>query len=140
MRKLLLLILINLALSKCKNDVKESISPIETITGTWRLAEKQVVVNGQPVWQDITDQSPYSFTISTDGAILNGAGLPECCVPKTLSVNGVAVGIPSSSQLPSNPDCARVNCALCESWDIETSGEELIIDYCGRERAKFTKY
>lgn len=139
MRKALFILLVAICLSNCKQDAEEPNAELESIVGKWRLIEKEVEINGQKIWQKASDQLPYTFSINPVGVVLDNSGLPACCSPKSFMLNGTVINIESAAELPVNPTCATVNCAPCDVWDMNQTGNELIISYCELERAKYIK-
>ncbi|WP_026632450.1 hypothetical protein [Dyadobacter alkalitolerans] len=139
MRKSIIILLVAICLSNCKDDTEEPNPKLESIVGKWRLIEKEVEINGQKMWQKASDRIPYTFSINPAGVVLDNAGLPACCGPKSFMLNGIVVKIESATELPINPTCATVNCAPCDVWGMDQKGNELIISYCELERAKFIK-
>ncbi|CAG5000003.1 hypothetical protein DYBT9275_02364 [Dyadobacter sp. CECT 9275] len=133
-------VLVSVVFWNCKKDKEETPLPFESIVGRWRADAVENTVNGQKVWEKVLYTDPYYFSFRDDGVILDSRGLPACCSPDSLKVNGVAFKIIPQSGLPDNPACAYVDCVGCPSWDIQQNGDEIIISYCyGVQRAKFIR-
>lgn len=139
MRNTIIMLMVAICLINCKEDSEKPNPELESIVGKWQLIEKEMEVNGQKIWQKVTDGLPYTFSINPVGIVLDNSGLPACCGPKSLMLNGIAIETESDANLPVNPICATVNCAPCDVWDMKQTGNELIISYCELERAKYIK-
>lgn len=139
MRKSLIILLVAMCLSNCKENTETPKPKLESIVGKWRLVEKEVEINGQKTWQKAPDQLSYTFSINSVGVVLDNTGLPACCGPKSYKLNGVVIDIEPAAELPVNPVCATVNCAPCDVWDMDQTGNELIVSYCELERAKYIR-
>lgn len=126
MKRYLYILLIPFLLLNCKKE-KEPAPAIKEIVGRWRLDAVEKTVNGQKVWEKVSSDSPSYLTFRFDGVILDGKGLPWCCSPETLIVNGTSFKIKPKAKVPTNPQCALIDCVSCSSWDLEQKENELII-------------
>lgn len=134
--KKLILVLFLVSLLGCK---EKSLSPeeLQPLVGKWRLSAVQP--NGKD-WEFVTQSGQHQFEIRYDGVILDSNGLPACCSPKSLKVNGKLFTIEPKESLPNNPQCALVNCIACEIWDIDLQGNTFILSSClGNNRNRFEK-
>lgn len=137
MKSILLLFLL-VFVSSCKEKylITEDIQPL---VGKWRLVAVESV--GKNEWQYVTQNKEYEFEIRYDGVVLWPNGLPACCAPNKLDINGKTFKIVPKSRLPENPQCALVNCVYCETWYMDLQDDLLTIRYCngGVGRARYTK-
>jgi hypothetical protein len=132
---LLLLLFVSLFSCKEKQLTPEDIKPS---VGKWRLTAVQPV--GKNEWELVTQSGQHQFEIRYDGVILDATGLPQCCGPKFLKVNGKLFTIEPKESLPNNPLCAFVSCAFCETWEMDLQENILIINYCqGLGRSRYEK-
>jgi hypothetical protein len=132
MKQILFLLVISMMLSGCKKDRNEDPLPeVANIFGKWRLMEIEKTENGKTSWNPVVyyDEPTY-LSFRYDGVILDNKGLPQCCGPDSLKINGVPFKIVPRSDLPLNPTCAYVDCAGCPVWDITQTGDEIIISTC----------
>ena len=135
MNKLILLLFL-VSLLGCK---EKSLSPeeLQPLIGKWRLSAVQS--NGKD-WEYVTQSGQHQFEIRYDGVILDQNGLPTCCAPKFLKVNGKLFTIEPKESLPNNPSCALIKCAACETWDIDLKANTFILSSClGNNRNRFEK-
>jgi hypothetical protein len=134
--KKLILVLFLVGLFGCK---EKQLSPeeLQPLVGKWRLSAVQPTGKN---WEYVTQSGQYQFEIRYDGVILDANGLPACCAPKSLKVNGKLFTIEPKESLPNNPLCALVSCAACETWDIDLQNDTLIVSYCeGSGRNRFVR-
>ncbi len=132
---LLLFLFIGFFSCKEKELTPEDIKPL---VGNWRITATQPA--GKNEWEYVTQSSQHQFEIRYDGVILDPNGLPACCGPKFLNVNGKRFTIVPKESLPDNPVCALVNCAACETWHMDLKEDVLTISYCnGLGRSRFAK-
>lgn len=130
-----LLLFVGLFSCKEKQLTPEDIKPL---VGKWRLTAVQPV--GKNEWEFVTQSGQHQFEIRYDGVVLYPDGLPMCCGPKYLKVNGKVFTIVPKEGLPNNPLCALVNCVGCETLDMDLQGEVLITGTCnGSGRSQFEK-
>lgn len=64
MKKLLCLLLLPLLLLNCKKKDPDPLPAVKEIAGKWRLEANEKTVNGQKVWEKVSDTSPYSLHCS----------------------------------------------------------------------------
>lgn len=126
MKRILYILLIPFLLLNCKQE-PAPLPAIKEIVGKWRLEATEKTVNGQKVWEKVSDDSPSYLTFRFDGVPLDGKGLPLCCAPDSLVVNGTPFKIKPLAKVPANPSCATVYCFSCPSWNLEQKGNELIL-------------
>ncbi|MPR33739.1 hypothetical protein [Salmonirosea aquatica] len=131
MKRYLYIFLLPLLLLNCKKESEPAPLPaIEEIVGKWRLDAVEKTVNGQKVWEQVSGPVPiftYYLVFRFDGVILGEKGLSWCCSPETLIVNGTSFKIKPKAKVPTNPQCAYVDCISCPSWDLEQRDNELIL-------------
>lgn len=131
---LLLLLFVSSFSCKEKQLTPEELQPL---VGKWRLSAVQQ--EGKD-WEVVTQSGQHQFEIRYDGVILDSNGLPNCCSPKSLKVNGKLFPIEPKESLPNNPTCALVNCFACETWDIDLQGNTLVLSSClGANRSRYEK-
>ncbi|WAC14678.1 hypothetical protein [Dyadobacter pollutisoli] len=138
MRQILCVLVIAMMLAACKKDRNDDPLPeIASIAGKWRMTEVEKTENGKTSWYPVVYyDSPVYITFRFDGVILDNNGLPYCCGPDSLKINGVPFEIVPKADLPANPSCAFVDCATCPTWEITQSGDEMIVGAC----TTFPKY
>jgi hypothetical protein len=127
MKRYLYTLLIPFLLLNCKEREPEPLPAIKEIVGKWRLDAIEKTVNGQTAWEKVSYDQPWYLVFRFDGVILDGNGLPYCCAPETLIVNGAPFKIKPRAEIPENPQCYLVDCASCPSWDLEQKENELIL-------------
>ncbi len=111
-----------------------------TIAGNWRLAEiERASVDNKNVWENASASQVDTISFRSDGVILQANGLPRCCAPKSLIINGQLMDIKPQSPIPDNPICALVNCVYCPVWEITFTGNELIVSSCLNQRRKYIR-
>lgn len=126
MKRYLYILLIPFLLLNCKKE-KEPAPAIKEIVGKWRLDAMVKTLNGQKVWEKVSYNPPTYLAFRFDGVILDGKGLPWCCSPETLIVNGTSFKITPQAKVPTNPGCANVYCFTCPSWELMQKENELLI-------------
>lgn len=136
--KYLLFFLLFLSMAQCrdKNVAPETLQPL---VAKWRLVAYERVENGKKVWKDVGSQSPSFVTFRFDGVILDSRGLPYCCPPTALNINGKEFKIIPKTAIPENPICAAVDCIGCATWEIEWSEDEFILNLCGWSKSKYVR-
>lgn len=141
MKRLLYISLFLATLYACKsNSMDASYSPqVESISGTWRLIEEEQGIIGQSNWKAALADSSLDITFRNDGVVMNAKGLPACCAPTALTINGRFFEIKPATQLAANPACANVSCGNCPVWDIAISNNQLIITTCNSPRKKYVR-
>jgi hypothetical protein len=141
MKQIIFLLVIMLILPGCKKDDTESLPKIKDIVGKWQLTEMEITENGQTVWQEAgVYDKPYYFSIRFDGVLLDDKDLSMCCSPQSLTLNGFQFKIEPKANVPINPVCAAVSCAQCTNWEIEQTGDQMIITTCGGSpRSKYVR-
>lgn len=128
MKRCLYILLIPFFFLNCKKEKDFAPLPaIKEIVGRWRLDAVEKTVNGQKVWEKVTYDPPSYLAFRFDGVILDENGLPACCAPDSLVVNGTSFKIKPQAQVPENPQCHLVDCAICSYWDLEQKGNEIIL-------------
>ncbi|MFN8345455.1 MAG: hypothetical protein U0X91_10650 [Spirosomataceae bacterium] len=133
--KNILLLLFLMGLFSCK---EQHLSPeeIQPLVGRWRLDAIDPSGQGSQ-WESVPLKNAYYFQVRYDGVILEDNGLPACCAPKYLKLNQKLFTIEPKEALTANPQCALVLCLACDTWNIELTGDTLIVSYCdvkGRNR------
>jgi hypothetical protein len=140
MKKLLFALMISLILVACKKNNREPEPEIAAIVNTWKQTAYEKTVNGAKIWVPV-DGEPHYISFRFDGLILDSKGLPLCCAPKAYYVNGVLFKVQPKAEVPFNEQCALVDCIGCGAWDIEQTGNELILSYCEpiKTRSKYIR-
>ena len=126
MKQLIYALLLYILLFGCKKD-PTPLPAIQEIVGRWRLDAMEKTVNGQKVWEKVDDTSPAYLAFRFDGVVLDSKGLPWCCSPDTLVVNVTPFKIKPQAEVPSNPQCALIDCLSCSSWYLEQKENELTL-------------
>ena len=112
---------------------------LKPLVGKWRLVANEYLENGQKIWRNAGKQS-YIISFRFDGVILQEDGLPVCCGPISLSINGENYRISPQENLPVNPTCFLVDCVGCDVWDIALTDDSFILDVCKiGARSKFER-
>ena len=137
MKRFFLFLFVTTAALACKKDDPET--PLSKIAGTWELVAREELADGEYIWKDVQPASYDILVFRSDGLITDTNGLPRCCGPNSLSIDGNLVKIIAKGKVPYNAMCELVNCAACETLSIETNGNELIISACGMPRTKHVK-
>ena len=139
MKKLLFALMISLVLVACKKDNPEPEPEIAAIVHKWKYAAYEKTVDGKKIWVP-ADGEPNYISFRFDGLILGSNGLPPCCSPKAYYLNGVLFEIKPKATVPINVQCSFVDCIGCDTWDIEQTGNELIISLCKPFADRRAKY
>jgi len=144
MKLIIISVILSAILFGCKKSNPSSHDPdpaIKMIVGKWKRVAYEKTVNGKKTWEEVDKDSQYNFMIFRyDGVILDSNGLPSCCAPAQYYVNGVVFKVVPKSEVPVNPSCAFVDCVGCASWNIEQTGNELILELClNFPRSKFVR-
>lgn len=137
--KYLVCFLLFLSMVQCrdKNAGPETLQPL---VAKWRLAAYERVENGKKVWKEADQQSPSFISFRFDGVVLDGKGLPYCCPPTALNINGKEFKIIPKTAIPENPICAFVDCIGCPTWEIELTDDEFILSLCSiGSRSKYVR-
>jgi hypothetical protein len=138
--KWLIYLLLFLAIS-CKDEEMSHFASarLETLTGAWRLTAEEQGFVGQITWQVIESDSTTDLKFRRDGVILNSLGLPFCCAPNALTINGKFLEIKPIEPLPANVECQLVNCPNCPIWDIVVTDNEMILSSCNAARRRYVR-
>lgn len=143
MKKLLYIPLFIWCLIACNSQEMDSISMFadvaQSMSGAWRLDAVERGMGNQKSWEKVDSTRADTLTFRTDGVILDTKGLPRCCSPTSLVINGQLVEIKPSMAVPANPLCASVNCVSCATWDIQLSANEMIVAPCNMSRLKYVR-
>jgi hypothetical protein len=125
----------------CKNEETAPFSStrLEALTGTWMLVAEEQGFVGQISWQSLKPDSTANVTFRSDGVMFNAKGLPACCAPTSLTVNGKFVEIKPVGPLPANIECQLITCHNCQIWDIVLTGNEMIISSCSAARRRYVR-
>ncbi|GAB3167815.1 hypothetical protein GCM10027291_15350 [Telluribacter humicola] len=94
--------------------------------GQWKLVAHEQTLNGVTQWVDVPNDQKNTLHFRYDGVVLNDKGLPKCCGPSALRIDGQHFKIEPKEPLPNNPDCALIFCGTCEEWNILVQGDEFI--------------
>lgn len=139
MKKLLYALMFSLVLVACKSDDPKPEPEIAAIAHRWKLIASEKMVDGKKNWVPV-DGEPYYISFRFDGLILESNGLPPCCSPKAYYLNGVLFEVKPKLEVPPNTYCMSVDCIGCKTWDIEQTGNELIISLCEPFSDRRSKY
>jgi hypothetical protein len=140
MKNLIFLLSLLFVLTNCKKDDPESQANMANIAGQWQLEAYETTQNGKKTWSPAEPTQPQLLTFRADGVILDNSGLPLCCSPTSLKINGALFEVKPALPLEPNPLCALVNCAFCATWEIQQQGNEIIIEGCNTStRTKYVK-
>ena len=139
MKKMLFALMISLVLISCKKDDPEPEPEIAAIAHRWKLTAYEKIVDGKKIWVPI-DGEPDYISFRFDGLILDSNGLPPCCSPRAYYLNGVLFEVKPKAEVPTNSYCISVDCIGCDTWDIEQTGNELIISLCEPFTDRRSKY
>lgn len=137
--KYLLSFFLFLSMVQCrdKNAGPETLQPL---VAKWRLATYERVENGKKVWKEVDSQSPSFISFRFDGVVLDSKGLPYCCPPSALNINGKEFKIIPKATIPENPTCAYIDCIGCPTWEIELRDNDFILSLCSiGSRSKYVR-
>jgi hypothetical protein len=137
MKRFFLFLFVAMSALACKKDDPDT--QLSKIAGKWEMVAREELVEGKYVWKDVQSASPTILVFRPDGLVTDTNGLPQCCGPNSLSIDGNLVKIVPKGNVPYNEMCERVNCAACETLGIETKGNEIVISSCGRIRARYVR-
>jgi hypothetical protein len=129
MKKLLLYFLLFLTTVGCR---EKTLSPeeLQPLVDKWRYAAYEKIVNGNKVWQDTDSLSPSFISFRFDGVVLDSQGLPRCCAPSALNINGKKFEIIPKAEVPRNPTCDYIDCIMCSVWSIDLKGDTFFLENC----------
>ncbi|HEV7348138.1 hypothetical protein [Telluribacter sp.] len=104
---------------------------LKPLAGTWRLAAYEQTLNGKTKWVEVpaavgTAAGASTLSFRFDGVVLDSKGLPACCGPSALRINGTTFAIEPKAALPDNPQCHLIDCIGCGVLHIEVAGNEFI--------------
>ena len=141
MKNLLLALMFIFVLVACKKDdpEPEPEPEIAAIAHRWKLTAYEKIADGKKIWVPI-DGEPNYISFRFDGLILDSNDLPACCSPRTYYLNGVLFEVKPKAEVPTNSYCISVDCIGCDTWDIEQTGNELIISLCEPFADRRSKY
>lgn len=141
MKGLLYIALIFTGVFGCKSeDANVKLPPsVAELGGPWKLIAEEQGFVGQSAWVDVKQDSAYNIIFRSDGLLLNAKGLPACCAPTSLTINGIFFEIKPSGQLAPNPECTSVKCTNCPLWDIQIAGSEMTITKCKDVKRKYLR-
>jgi len=140
-KRLLTIAILFTAMFGCKSaetDV-QSLAAAGGIAGKWKLVAEEQGFVGQSTWATVKEDSAYNIIFRNDGLLLNSKGLPACCGPTSLTINGSFFEVKPTGQLAPNPECALVNCANCPLWDIQITGNEMTVTRCKDLKKKYLR-
>ncbi|QRR01703.1 hypothetical protein [Dyadobacter sandarakinus] len=120
-------------------DTIQSFTQANGLSGRWYLKAVEKGVTAQKTWENVQAAEVDTLVFRNDGVIMSATGLPRCCSPNSLILNGNLVEIKPTSPVPPNPMCARVNCVSCSTWDIELSGSEIVVTPCNMPRLRYVR-
>jgi hypothetical protein len=112
---------------------------IQSISGKWKLVAEEQGIIGQVFWSSVKADSTENISFRADGVLFNSQGLPACCAPSSLTINGSFFEINPKDPLIGNKNCASVSCNNCKNWDILFTGNEIVITSCGNARKKYVR-
>ncbi|WP_439555718.1 hypothetical protein [Dyadobacter sp.] len=144
MKRLLYFTLFLTVLISCKKDSMDAalngIAVASPIAGKWRLSQiERASVDNRNEWEYVAASQVDTIGFREDGVVLQADGLPMCCAPKSLIINGVLMDIKPQSPIPANGICATVSCVYCPVWEITVTGNELIVSSCLKQRRKYIR-
>jgi hypothetical protein len=99
---------------------------LKPLAGTWQLVAYEQEENGKMVWVNVPTASESTLSFRFDGVVLDSKGLPACCGPTALEINGRRFRIEPKAPLPDNPACHLIDCIGCAVLKIEVEGNEFI--------------
>lgn len=136
MKRYFLFLFVTIAALACKKDDPEAI--IAKVSGSWQLVAREDVAGDKNVWVDVPQANQTVLAFREDGDLIDVTGLPVCCGPRSLSIDGNVIKISPKKEVLDGM-CMYVNCAYCETWGIETHGDEIIVSYCGMSRTRYIR-
>jgi hypothetical protein len=142
MRRLFYITLFLSVMLSCKKDSLDvmGMADMDPVSGKWFLSQvERASVDNKNVWEYVSAAQTDTIAFRSDGVILQADGLPMCCAPKSLIINGSLLDIKPQSPLPANPYCANVSCAYCPVWEITLTGNEMIVSSCNDLRRKYIR-
>lgn len=143
MKQFAYIFLLMISMAACKSNEEANLNyGIDSygITGTWRLTGvEQGAVGQNSSWVDLSADSTKDVIFRYDFVLMTPTGLPACCAPTSLTINGNFVEIKPTTALAPNPDCSKINCTNCLIWDLKLSGNEMIISRCNTPRARYKR-
>ena len=143
MKRLFYITLFLSILISCKKDSVgdlASMADVNSLGGKWHLSEiEKASIDNKNVWEAVAAGQSDTLVFRSDGVILQPDGLPMCCSPKSLLINGRLMDIKPQFPLPANGFCATVNCVFCPLWELTVSSNELIIASCNNTRRKYIR-
>lgn len=135
MKQIILFLFIASATLACKKDDPDT--QLSKVEGTWQLVARKELVDGKYIWKDVPKASHNILIIRSDGLVTDVNGFPPCCGPSSLSIDGNLVKI--ISEEVANGRCQSVKCGLCETWGIETNGNQITVSACGSSPNRYVR-
>lgn len=137
MKNIVWIFFLVLGIFSCK---EKHLSPedIKPLVGKWQATAIERAEKKE--WEYITQNGQNHLEIRYDGVILDANGLPMCCSPRYLNLNGKRFSIVPKERVPDNSICALVNCAYCETWNMDLQNDVLTVSHCkGLGRVRYIK-
>ncbi|CAG4993786.1 hypothetical protein DYBT9275_01234 [Dyadobacter sp. CECT 9275] len=133
-------LLLLLVLGCKKDDADGPVNSFATgLEGRWKLVETEKGVVGNQGWVAVPGEQADYLIFRSDGVLIDSTGLPACCSPIAFIINQKLFEIKPQAPLAANPACSSRNCVLCPTWDIQYSGNELVVSYCDSPRRKYVR-
>jgi len=130
-------------LLSCKKDSVGDMLPnaaFGDVSGVWHSIEvERSSLDNKSSWEPIEAAKSDSLIFRGDGVVLNADGSPRCCAPATLIINGTLLDVKPQIALPNNPQCEKLNCITCPTWEVSMSDDQLIIGTCNAPRMKYVR-
>ncbi|WP_428655477.1 hypothetical protein [Runella sp.] len=123
----------------CREKTPTPPETLAPLVGKWRLDAYERTENGKKVWKAVDPQSTSFLSFRFDGVVLDSKGLPSCCAPGSLTINGKEFKIIPQAALPENPSCAYIDCISCATMDIELTGDTFIQHSCFGSRSRYVR-
>ncbi len=108
------------------------------LQGKWELVATESGALSGASWYPVSSGQVQFIYFRSDGVLTDSAGLPACCSPKAYIINNKLFDL-NPDFLPDNPACKSIKCAICQYYDIQISGNEMIVTPCNEGRKKYVR-
>ncbi len=135
-------LLVLILLVSCQRDKDANPRVFQLLEGKWEQTGYYITTSSnEREWRTIDSLAGQpTFIVRSDGAFLFGNGKEMCCGPRgKVTINGEAIFINPTMQVPYNEMCALVDCIGCNDNVFEVDEEKLVWIRCGTIRSHYRR-
>ena len=123
----------------CHRVEKVSPEALKPLVGRWQLVAYEQNQGGVTTWVEVPAAEASILLVRYDGVLLNGQGLPWCCAPPTIQLNGTLIEIIPRAEVPRNPTCDLVDCMGCATLDLDLDADTLLLTNCSGGQMRYLR-